>query len=66
MERIALYNDSFQNWKSHDILKAQLILTDIPYQLGTNMYGSNPIIPQHKAHYKKVHVYRKRKNNEIL
>ena len=34
MERIALYNDSFQNWKSHDILKAQLILTDIPYQSG--------------------------------
>jgi len=43
MERIALYNDSFQNWKSHDILKAQLILTDIPYQLGNNMYGSNPV-----------------------
>ena len=42
MERIALYNDNFQNWKSHDILKAQLILTDIPYQIGTNMYGSNP------------------------
>jgi site-specific DNA-methyltransferase (adenine-specific) len=43
MERIALYNDSFQNWKSHDVPKAQLILTDIPYQLGTNAYGSNPI-----------------------
>lgn len=43
MERIALYNDSFQNWKSHDISKAQLILTDIPYQLGTNAYGSNPM-----------------------
>lgn len=43
MERIALYNDSFQNWKSHDILKAQLILTDIPYQLGANAYGSNPM-----------------------
>lgn len=43
MERIALYNDSFQNWKSHDIQKAQLILTDIPYQLGANMYGSNPL-----------------------
>ena len=43
MERIALYNDSFQNWKSHDIQKAQLILTDIPYQLGNNMYGSNPM-----------------------
>lgn len=42
MERIALYNDSFQNWKSHDISKAQLILTDIPYQLGSNAYGSNP------------------------
>ena len=43
MERIALYHDSFQNWKSHDILKAQLILTDIPYQLGANAYGSNPM-----------------------
>ena len=42
MERIALYNDSFQNWKTHDIQKAQLILTDIPYQLGVNAYGSNP------------------------
>lgn len=43
MEKIALYNDSFQNWKSHDILKAQLILTDIPYQLGNSAYGSNPV-----------------------
>ena len=44
MERIALYNDSFQNWKSHDIQKAQLILTDIPFQLGENAYGSNPML----------------------
>lgn len=43
MEDIALYNDSFQNWKSHDLRKAQLILTDIPYQLGTKAYGSNPM-----------------------
>lgn len=43
MERIALYNDSFQNWKTKDIKKAQLILTDIPYQLGKNAYGSNPV-----------------------
>lgn len=43
MERIALYNDSFQNWKSHDLLKAQLILTDIPYQIGEQAYGSNPM-----------------------
>lgn len=42
MERIALYNDSFQNWKSHYIEKAQLILTDIPYQLGENAYASSP------------------------
>jgi site-specific DNA-methyltransferase (adenine-specific) len=43
MERIALFNDSFQNWKTHDIPHAQLILTDIPYQLGNQMYGSNPV-----------------------
>lgn len=43
MDRIALYNDSFQNWKTKDIPHAQLILTDIPYQLGNQMYGSNPM-----------------------
>lgn len=43
MERIELFNDSFQNWKSHQIPKAQLILTDLPYQLGNKMYGSNPM-----------------------
>lgn len=37
MDRIALYNDSFQNWKSHDVPKAQLILTDIPYQLAAEL-----------------------------
>ena len=42
MERIILFNDSFQNWKSKEIPKAQLILTDLPYQLGDKMYGSNP------------------------
>ena len=43
MKRIELFNDSFQNWKSKEIPKAQLILTDIPYQIGTNAYGSNPM-----------------------
>ncbi len=43
MERIIMFNDSFQNWRSKEIPKAQLILTDIPYQLGRNMYGSNPV-----------------------
>ena len=42
MERIILFNDSFQNWKGKEIPKAQLILTDIPYQLGKNAYGSSP------------------------
>lgn len=43
MERIALFNDSYQNWKGYEIPKAQLILTDLPYQLGNKMYGSNPM-----------------------
>lgn len=42
MERIAMFRDSFQNWKGKQIPKAQLILTDLPYQLGKNAYGSNP------------------------
>ena len=41
MERIALYNDSFQNWKKYNIPVAQLILTDIPYQLGKDVYASS-------------------------
>lgn len=42
MERILLYHDSFQNWKAHYIEKAQLVLSDLPYQLGAAAYGSNP------------------------
>ena len=37
-----LYNDHFQNYKRYNIPKAQLILTDIPYNVGKNAYGSNP------------------------
>jgi site-specific DNA-methyltransferase (adenine-specific) len=37
-----LYNDNFQNFKRYNIPKAQLILTDIPYNLGNNAYASNP------------------------
>lgn len=37
-----LFNDSFQNWKTQAIPKAQLILTDVPYVLGKNAYASNP------------------------
>ena len=38
-----LYRDSFQNWKSYPIHKAQLIIADIPYNLGNQAYGSNPM-----------------------
>ena len=37
-----LYNDNFQNWKSHKNKKAQLVIADLPYQLGNNAYASNP------------------------
>ena len=37
-----LYNDHFQNFKSYQIHKAQLIIADIPYNVGKNAYGSNP------------------------
>ena len=42
MERVELYNDHFQNYKVYGIPKAQLVLTDIPYNVGNNAYGSNP------------------------
>lgn len=37
-----LYNDHFQNYKRYHIPKAQLIIADIPYNIGDNAYGSNP------------------------
>ena len=37
-----LYNDNFQNFKRYNIPKAQLVIADIPYNLGVNAYGSNP------------------------
>lgn len=38
-----LYHDNFQNWKSYPIKKAQLIIADIPYNLGVDAYASNPM-----------------------
>lgn len=38
-----LYNDSMQGWKGYPIQKAQLIIADIPYNIGNNFYGSNPM-----------------------
>jgi len=37
-----LYHDHFQNFKVYQIPKAQLIIADIPYNIGKNAYGSNP------------------------
>lgn len=38
-----LYNDHFENAKSYQIPSAQLIIADIPYNLGKNAYASNPV-----------------------
>lgn len=40
--KIDLFNDHFQNFKRYGIPKAQLIIADIPYNIGKNAYGSNP------------------------
>jgi len=37
-----IFNDHFQNYKRHAIPKAQLVIADIPYNVGKNAYGSNP------------------------
>lgn len=42
MTTAQLINDHFQNFKSYQIPKAQLIIADIPYNIGKNAYGSNP------------------------
>lgn len=42
MKDIQLINDSFQNYKTYQIPKAQLILTDVPYNLSNKAYASNP------------------------
>ncbi len=41
-QKIELYNDHFQNYKRYAIPKAQLVIADIPYNLGVNAYASNP------------------------
>lgn len=37
-----LINDHFQNFKGYNIPKAQLVIADIPYNIGNDAYGSNP------------------------
>lgn len=38
-----IYRDSFQNRKTYNVPKAQLIIADVPYNVGKNFYGSNPM-----------------------
>ena len=37
-----IHNDHFQNFKRYALPKAQLVIADIPYNIGKNAYGSNP------------------------
>lgn len=38
-----LYHDNFQNFKRYNIPRAQLVIADIPYNIGADAYGSNPM-----------------------
>ena len=38
-----LYCDNFRNYKRYGIPRAQLVIADIPYNLGKNAYASNPM-----------------------
>lgn len=38
-----LYHDNFQNYKRYNIPKAQLVVADIPYNIGVDAYASNPM-----------------------
>ena len=41
---VELYHDNFQDYKRYNIpQKAQLVIADIPYNIGTDAYGSNPM-----------------------
>jgi len=39
--KLELYNDHFQNYKRYGIPKANLVIADIPYNLGANAYASS-------------------------
>lgn len=41
--KLEIYRDSMQNYKKYGIRPAQLIIADVPYNVGNNFYGSNPM-----------------------
>ena len=40
--RCEIYHDNFENSRSYNIPRAQMIIADIPFALGDRMYASNP------------------------
>ena len=40
--KCVLIHDNFQNFKGYSIPKAQLVIADIPYNIGTDFYASRP------------------------
>jgi site-specific DNA-methyltransferase (adenine-specific) len=42
LTKVELYHDHFQNYKRYNIPKAQLVIADIPYNLGNKAYASSP------------------------
>lgn len=40
--KLELYHDNFQNYKRYNVPKAQLVIADIPYNLGNYAYASSP------------------------
>lgn len=45
MSRVAceIFHDNFQNYKRYGIPRAQLVIADIPYNIGCDAYASNPM-----------------------
>ena len=44
MVKTKLYHDNFQNFKRYNIpKKAQLVIADIPYNIGVDAFASNPM-----------------------
>lgn len=41
--RCEIYRDSMQGFRRYNIPKAQLVIADVPYNVGTNFFGSNPM-----------------------
>ncbi len=61
-----LYHDNFQNYKRYNIPKAQLVIADIPYNIGANAYASNPMWYKRKYRkFKEAYKREKRRHGQI-